>query len=701
MRFIILLWMLIIILSGFNLSSSELPELTRVANENNFFDIAGRRIFFVGFEDGRGEIWSPPYQLISDFEIVNEDGKRLIPLKYKVTPAYSEITFDDYILTYCPDVNKPLFIIKITKRSGNNPIKFKLTSSIRANWPVETETLGQIETKVYENDKYKILSFERPTKQKVLISTSTKSNILSKENGYGEITLHMGESKEAYLVIAGMAPNEAESLLLQGLNNPTGIIKSAIKYNLRNLQTFPTFKIFGTSSEGKQLEETLKWAMIGADKTYIETPKVGSGYVAGFNVSEKIAGSGTIAGNNGRPGFAWYFGRDFLWMSFPLSILNQWEKVKNNFQLLKEYQRNDGKIMHELTTAVEVMGREKWKQERYFYAAADSTPLYIIALRRYLDISGDIGFIEDMYPSITKAFDYMVKTDYDRDGLIDNFEGHGWVEGGPLAEGQISKGHTTFYLASLYLKALQDMEYLAFQLNDLTRQNIALSLTDKAKESIELYWNKNGFYNHRKYPNRTYGLNLTIAPSVGFIFNISDKNRAIRNLNNLNGPDIVTPWGARFISEYDLLYDPTLYHAGNVWPLFSGWLALADYKYNFNEEGYYLLKTILKNTYDNALGYISEVFRGDLYENVGCPHQGWSETMGLWPFLEGILGLRFDAINKKIYIKPAFPENIDKILVNNLHLGPQKINFTIMKNGDTYNVKQRKPFKQVEFILEN
>jgi len=58
--------------------------------------------------------------------------------------------------------------------------------------------------------------------------------------------------------------------------------------------------------------------------------------------------------------------------------------------LLRKYQRDDGKIMHELTTAVEIMGRENWENERYFYAAADSTPLYIIALRKYFDASGDI-----------------------------------------------------------------------------------------------------------------------------------------------------------------------------------------------------------------------------------------------------------------------------------------------------------------------
>ena len=150
MRFIVLLLILIVIFAGFNCYSFNLPELTRSANEKNFFDIAGKRIFFTGFENGKGEIWSPPYQLISNFEVTNGDTKKLIPLKYKITPAFSEITFDDYILTYCPDVDRPLFIIKITKKHGNNPIKFKLMSSLRANWPVDVDSPGGIETKVYD-----------------------------------------------------------------------------------------------------------------------------------------------------------------------------------------------------------------------------------------------------------------------------------------------------------------------------------------------------------------------------------------------------------------------------------------------------------------------------------------------------------------------------------------------------------------------
>jgi len=185
--------------------------------------------------------------------------------------------------------------------------------------------------------------------------------------------------------------------------------------------------------------------MMATDRLYFETPGVGNGYVAGINVSGSTTGADFIPFDNGRPGFAWYFGRDYLWMSLSLSLTNQWEKSKENFRLLARYQDDSGKIMHELPTSVELLGLDRWKSDfPYFLAAADSTPLYIVALKRYLDCSGDVEFLQELWPSIEKAFRWLVTTDYDGDGLIDNFEGHGWVEGGPLAYNQIAKGHTTF-----------------------------------------------------------------------------------------------------------------------------------------------------------------------------------------------------------------------------------------------------------------
>lgn len=104
-------------------------------------------------------------------------------------------------------------------------------------------------------------------------------------------------------------------------------------------------------------------------------------------------------------------------------------------------------------------------------------------------------------------------------------------------------------------------------------------------------------------------------PAVGFLFGLTDASRAAMNLTNINGSDIVTPWGSRLISADDeLCREDTdclsgYYHMGNVWPLFSGWLAQADYQYGRAADGYYLLMTIIKKTYDNALGSIGEVFR--------------------------------------------------------------------------------------------
>lgn len=695
------LLVLLVLFISTNVFSFKLPELTRPANEKNFFDVVGRRVFFAGYENGSGEIWSPPYQLIANFSLFDKSGKKLIPLKFKATPAFSEIVFHNFTLQYFAHKNKPLFFVKIVKTTNENILKFKVASILRANWPVDSSQMAPVEIKSEELYNNRFISFTRQMENEVIVGSNVPSKVNLIDKVSGEIILDFKDNDTGYLAVSGVKYGEGKELFLEALKNCDQYFKDSIAYSENILKTFPSIKINNNSKETEKLEESLKWAMVGAAKTFIETPDVGSGYVAGFNVSQKISETGSIAANNGRPGFSWYFGRDFLWMSMALSMINQWDKVKNNFELLRKYQRADGKIMHELTTSVEVMGKQNWADERYYFAAADSTPLYIIALRRYLDVSGDLAFIEDFWPSISKAFDYLIKTDYDGDGLIDNFEGHGWVEGGPLAEGQIAKGHTTFYLASVYVKALEDMQYLSHIMKDNERADISVSLIDKAKETLELYWNGNGYYNHRKYPDGSYGSEVTIAPAVAFIFGVADDKRAKENLINMNGPDIITPWGARFISENESVYDPTLYHAGNVWPLFSGWLSLAYFKYNFANEGYYLLTTILKNTYDNALGYIDEVFRGDRYESVGCPHQGWSETMGLWPFFEGIVGLKFDALNRTIFLKPAFPDSINDINIYNLRVGDSKVDLFIMKNNGSYSVENKSYLKQIKIVVVN
>ncbi len=68
------------------------------------------------------------------------------------------------------------------------------------------------------------------------------------------------------------------------------------------------------------------------------TPGIGSSLVAGYATSDKGWWGGHTV--SGRPGYAWYFGRDAVWSAFALLDYGDFDKVKeilktfNNFKAL-------------------------------------------------------------------------------------------------------------------------------------------------------------------------------------------------------------------------------------------------------------------------------------------------------------------------------------------------------------------------------
>jgi len=112
-------------------------------------------------------------------------------------------------------------------------------------------------------------------------------------------------------------------------------------------------------------------------------------------------------------------------------------------------------------------------------------------------------------------------------------------------------------------------------------------------------------------------------------------------------------WGVRLVSDDQPFYNPQGYHYGSVWPLFTGWTALAEFRYGRWLQGLIHLQNALRDNQHSALGCIEEVFHGALYQPAGvCPHQAWSESMMLQPIYEGLLGIRPHALERRIEIAP-------------------------------------------------
>jgi len=81
-----------------------------------------------------------------------------------------------------------------------------------------------------------------------------------------------------------------------------------------------------------------------------------------------VAGYGPSKGAY-RPGFAWFFGRDSFWTSFALTAAGDFDSARAAIDFIAKYQREDGKIPHEISQAASLV---PWfKDFPYAYASAD------------------------------------------------------------------------------------------------------------------------------------------------------------------------------------------------------------------------------------------------------------------------------------------------------------------------------------------
>ncbi len=128
-------------------------------------------------------------------------------------------------------------------------------------------------------------------------------------------------------------------------------------------------------------DAALRWAEIAIEQNKVRTGDE-VGLVAGWYPSFDSA----------RPGFGWYFGRDTLWSLYAVNSYGDKTLAKQALEFLAKRQRDDGKMMHEFSlTAGTLHGDLDWSKLGYEYAAADATPLFIMAIARLCPHDGRSG----------------------------------------------------------------------------------------------------------------------------------------------------------------------------------------------------------------------------------------------------------------------------------------------------------------------
>lgn len=662
-----------------DLSFSSGLEITQEAKSKSYFGVYGLRTQMMGKENGGlDEVWVHPFRAFRNYS-VSLEGKLLNELTPRIT-----VRPESFIRRYESGNIKaeevlfasrslPSGIIHYTIKSEKSAkVKISFEVDNRVMWPFEESypggyTAGGKNPVEFISEDKSICSIFGTD----IISTSEIRVAESKEKtkyAIVEMTIELKEGENNFNFIFA-ASNEGREKTEEFFRQTAYGINKLYREQAEYFAALFREKTM-IETPDKEFNDAYKWAVAGVDKFFVYTYPLGASFMAGMGTTERGWNGGQKV--NGRPGYAWYFGRDSEWTSLAVLDYGDFEKVKAVLEFLGKYQDLTGKIFHELTSSNAV-----------HYDAADSTPLYIILMGRYLEATGDIEFIRKEWNRIKRAIDFCYSTDTDGDGLIENTNvGHGWVEGG-----KIYGAHVTFYLAGLWASALEYGSTLANSVKEKGRGEKYLADSKKVKEIIERdFWNKEtGFYNDGKNIDGKFSDTKTIQVTVPMYFNSTDYTRSAESVREFFGNDYTTNWGARIIAESNPMFNPRGYHYGTVWPLFTGWGALAEYKYGYGNQAFQLVMSNLLNYKDWGLGYIEEVLHGSEYKPSGvCSHQAWSESMAIQPLLEGMINVKPDVPNKRVTIFTQIPSNFDRLKASNIRFGKSKVDLSYETDYDNF-----------------
>jgi GH15 family glucan-1,4-alpha-glucosidase len=418
-----------------------------------------------------------------------------------------------------------------------------------------------------------------------------------------------------------------------------------------------------------QIQQAYDWSRVSMLQGLVNNPFLGAGLVAGYRTS----------GESQRPGFAWFFGRDSFWTSLALDAAGDFSTTRTALQFIGKFQREDGKMPHEIAQGARFV---PWfKDFPYGYASADATPLYIIAMNDYVTESGDVAFAKEKWDSIWKAYQFLRST-YDEQGFPKNFGvGHGWVEGGPLLPVK-----SEFYHSGLGVEALRALSNLArLTGKDAVGTELAQAFEKQSVKLNDAFW----LADKQRYAFAlgTDGKPIdepSVLATVPMWFGLPAQKNASAMITQLAEADHQADWGMRIISNRSPRFSGGGYHYGSVWPLFTGWASVGEYRYHRPEPAYANLRANALLALDGSLGHVTEVLSGDYYQplSTSSPHQIWSAAMVVSPLLRGMFGLSTDAKAATLTFAPHLPADWNSLGIDNLRVGENKLELNFTKTAE-------------------
>ena len=679
-------------ISEFPIQSSGAPAISQEAVPEKPFSVIGPRGAILGQQDGSYEAWIFPWKIFSNLRITAEmkDYPVVIDLNeqaaaIEVQPDHTVITFSHANFTVREMIFAPhgapagAGVLAFYQISSVRPmtLTFHFAAEMKLMWPAPSGDRPSPEWVAAGNGGFYVLHLNFPDHAAALAMPEATHGVLApyqeRPKTYPlEFVLHFDPAVDAnrlfplLLTTGDTAASSSKNALSESLQTLDESFQALYQRNQDYDRNFSAEHL-SIETPDKKFDEAFAWAEIAIDQLRVDTATAHpeTALVAGFYTS----------GDSSRPGFGWYFGRDSLWTLYAVNSYGDFQLTRNELAFLIHRQSPEGKIMHEWAQTSDWVD---WQSLPYEFASADATPLFIMAASDYLSVSGDLAFIQANWDALLRAWNFERSHDSDGDGIYDNAVGTGWVESWPPG-----MPHQEVYLAALDQQASQAFARLARALNHPELSKEAQDRATLIQQQIvkEYLTSGESFYAFSRNADGTRDETPTIFPSVASWDGTWKLPRAGSMLNRWASSEFSTDWGTRDISPTASFYDPISYHQGTVWPLFTGWVSLAEYRSGRSLSGYAHLMQNADLTWSQDLGAVTELLSGEFFQPLGrsTSHQLWSSAMVISPTLRGLFGLEWNASENTLIVTPQMPASWNQAKLHHVPLGNHKVEVEIRR----------------------
>lgn len=665
--------------------------ISREVVDSKPFSVVGPHGALLGGQNGIYEAWIFPWKIFSGMRMTVNMDDYPVPIDVNKHAASIDVHPDHTTITYshanftiqqimlapkqAPDGRGVMVFYRI-KAVRPMTLTLSFEPVMQRMWPAESDDHPSPEWVHAESGSgFYILHNAFPDHSVALSIPGAESGILPPYQERAEawplqFVLHFDPKHDAgtlwpLLVTLANQP-ESKANVSERLTKLNDSAKAIWEANRKYFQTFISQRT-SLETPDQTLNDAFSWAEVAMDQLRVQTAN---------STRQALTAGFVSSGDAARPGFGWFFGRDGLWSLYALSSYGDFETSREEIEFLLSHQRADGKIMHEWSQTADLVD---WSALPYEYASSDATPLLQMAVDDYLKISGDTDFVRKNWDAL--ALSWQFETSHDSpDGIYNNQEGSGWVESWIP-----SMPHEEIYLAALDQQASAAFADLAERTahTDLAQQAKQRATNIATKIEEEYFLPASELYAFSRNADGTTDDTPTIFPSVSWWDGTFQLNRPGKMLSRWASSEFSTDWGTRILSDQVSFYDPISYHQGTVWPLFTGWVSIAEYRTGRTLSGYAHLMQNANLTWSQDLGSVTELLSGQFYQALGrsTAHQLWSSAMVISPILRGMFGIEWNAATQTLSITPHIPADWNTATIRHLPLRDGTLDLSFARQG--------------------